>query len=242
MDNYKLSYSRQQALNEETIKLDEQTDKIKKQNDFNKAVKNIKTTKTESLREVDRFISDGTIREFVSANPVRLALTSIAITMLIELLMIGFMSLLVIFVAHQPINQSMVLALFVMLLIPSLLLSFKICDEAFLHTSRLDKLKKKVLSHNYMINDKVIDCPIEIKRVLLDQLEYGGYLYISYSQYNKAFKYFAEDGEEECVNLLEYDSNPLYYTKECSYFKDQLARDKMYRISDILTDRAFKEQ
>lgn len=56
MDNYKLSYSRQQRLKNEEQELDKNVAEIDKSNKFNNSVADIRTTKELSLKEIDNFI------------------------------------------------------------------------------------------------------------------------------------------------------------------------------------------
>lgn len=56
MENYKLSYSRQQRLKNEEQELDKNVAEIDKNNKFNNSVADIRTTKKLSLKEIDNFI------------------------------------------------------------------------------------------------------------------------------------------------------------------------------------------
>lgn len=56
MENYKLSYSRQQRLKNEEQELDKNVAEIDKSNKFNNSVADIRITKELSLKEIDNFI------------------------------------------------------------------------------------------------------------------------------------------------------------------------------------------
>lgn len=236
MDNYTLSYSRQKKLEKEETVLDEEVNKAKVINSFDG------TTLEGSLKELDEFISDGTIRTWIITHPLMIIPVSLIFMLLTDMAIVLLIAIIVSFVTQQPINISMCVALFLLALIPSILVSFSICDEIFVRPNRFEKLKEKTLGSGYEIPKDIIDCPIEIKEELWHRLECG-YLLFSYNRYYHTLHYYDKDGEEDCVKTLDL-SNPfptIYSSREFHYFRDQLVRDKMYRIVDILTDKAFKE-
>lgn len=236
MDNYTLSYSRQKKLEKEETLLDEEVNKAKVVNSFDG------TTLEGSLKELDEFVSDGTVRDWIITHPLMIIPVSLIFMLLIDLAIVLFIAVIVSFVTHQPINISMCVALFLLALIPSILVSFSICDEIFVRPNRFERLKEKTLGAGYEISKDIIDCPIEIKEELWHRLECG-YLFFSYNRYYHTIRYYDKNGEEDCVKTLDL-SNPfhtIYSSREFHYFRDQLVRDKMYRIVDILTDKAFKE-
>lgn len=236
MDNYTLSYSRQKKLEEEETALDEEVNKAKVINSFDG------TTLEWSLKELDEFISDGTVRDWIISHPLMVIPVSLIFMLLIDLAIVLFIALIVSFVTHQPINISMCVALFLLALIPSILVSFSICDEIFVRPNRFEKLKEKTLGFGYEIPKDIIDCPIEIKEELWHRLECG-YLFFSYNRYYHTLHYYDKNGEEDCIKTLDL-SNPfstIYSSREFHYFRDQLTNDTRYKIVDILTDKTVKE-
>ena len=236
MDNYTLSYSRQKKLEKEETILDEEVNKAKVINSFDG------TTLEGSLKELDEFVSDGTVRDWIITHPLMIIPVSLIFMLLTDMAIVLFIVVIVSVVTHQPINISMCVALFLLALIPSILVSFSICNEIFIRPNRFEKLKEKTLGFGYEIPKDIIDCPIEIKEELWHRLECG-YLFFSYNRYYHTLRYYDKNGEEDCVKTLDL-SNPfptIYSSREFHYFRDQLVRDKMYRIVDILTDKAFKE-
>lgn len=161
--------------------------------------------------------------------------------LLIDLAIVLFIALIVSFVTHQPINISMCVALFLLALIPSILVSFSICDEIFVRPNRFERLKEKTLGAGYEISKDIIDCPIEIKEELWHRLECG-YLFFSYNNNSHTLHYFDKNGEEDCVKITGFVNvlHTVYSSEEFKYFKGQLTNDTMYKIVDILTDRTFK--
>lgn len=235
MDNYTISYSRQKQLEKEETLLDEEVSKVKVINSFDG------TTLESSLKELDEFVSDGTIRSWIISHPIMIIPVSFAIMLLVEVAILAFVSLIIPFFTHQPANLSMLLALFLLLLIPSILTSFYICDEIFVKPNRFEKLKEKTLGAGYEISKNIIDCPIEVKEELWHRLECG-YLSLSYNSNSHILRYYDKNGEEDFVKITGFTNilHTIYSSEEFKYFKGQLTNDTMYKIVDILTNRAFK--
>lgn len=234
MDNYTISYSRKEKLAQEESLLDTNVEKAKVIEKFNG------TTLKQSLKELDDFISDGTIRERVSTNFVLYFITLIGIFLIITTLDTAIATLLAMYAFNKPFDSSMCLVLLALLSIPSMVASISIHDKLFPRQDRFTRLKKKTLATGYEILRDVVDCPIEVKRELWYKLE-TGYLFLSYNRNNQTLRYFKEDGTEKYVNKkLMYYEDFVYQTEPYKYFVAQLENDKMYKISDILTDRAFK--
>lgn len=236
MDNYTLSYSRKKKLEKEETILDEEVNKAKVINSFDG------TTLEGSLKELDEFISDGTVRDWITSHPLMVIPVSLIFMLLIDLAIVLLIVIIVSVVTHQQPNLAMGGALFLLLLIPSILVSFSICDEIFVRPNRFERLKEKTLGAGYEIPKDIIDCPIEIKEELWHRLECG-YLFFSYNRYYHTLRYYDKNGEKDCVKTLDL-SNPfstIYSSREFHYFRDQLARDKRYKIVDILTDKTVKE-
>lgn len=234
MDKYTISYSRKEKLAQEESMLDINVEKTKVIESFNGV------TLKQSLKELDEFVSDGTIRDWIISHPLMIIPVALIFMLLTDIAIVLLIVIIVSVVTHQQPNLAMGGALFLLLLLPSIIISFSICDEIFVRPNRFDRLKEKTLGTGYDILKDVVDCPIEFKRELYYKLE-TGYLFLSYNQNNRTLRYFKEDGTEKYINeKLKCYEDFVYQTKPYKYFVAQLENDKMYKISDILTDKAFK--
>lgn len=235
MSDYTISYSRQKQLEKEETLLDEEVNKAKVANQFNG------TTLEKSLEELDEFVSDGSIRDWVISHPNMIVPVSFAIMLLIEGAILSLVALVVPFVTSQPANVSMLGAVFAFSMLPSLLMSASICEEIFNKQNRFERLKEKTLGSGYEISKDIIDCPIEVKEELWYRLECG-YLFFSYNNSSHILRYYNKNGEEDCVKITGFTNvlHTAYSSDEFKYFKGQLSNDTMYKIVDILTDKAFK--
>ena len=234
MSDYTISYSRKEKLAQEESMLDTTVEKTKVIERFNGV------TLKQSLKELDDFISDGTIRERVSTNFILYLITLVGIFLIITTLDTAIATLLAMYAFNKPFDSSMGLALLALVTIPSMVVSISIHDKLFPRQNRFDRLKEKTLGTGYEILKDIVDCPIEFKRELYYKLE-TGYLFLSYNQNTRALRYFKEDGTEKYINeKLKCYEDFVYQTKPYKYFVAQLENDKMYKISDLLTDKAFK--
>lgn len=235
MSDYTISYSRQKQLEKEETILDEEVNKVKVINSFDG------TTLEGSLKELNEFVSDGSIRDWIISHPLMIVPVSLIFMLLIDLAIVLLIVIIVSVVTHQQPNLAMGGALFLLLLLPSIIISFSICDEIFVRHNRFEKLKEKTLGSGYEIPKDIIDCPIEIKEELWHRLECG-YLFFSYNSNSHILRYYDKNGEEDCVKITGFTNvlHTAYSSEEFKYFKGQLTNDTMYKIVDILTDKAFK--
>lgn len=228
MSDYTLSYSRQKKLEEEETILDEEVNKAKVINSFDG------TTLEGSLKELNDFVSDGTVRGWIVTHPLMIVPVSLIFMLLTDITIVLLIAIIVSVVTHQQPNLAMGGALFLLLLLPSIIISFSICDEIFVRHNRFEKLKEKTLGSGYEIPKDIIDCPIEIKEELWHRL--------SYNSNSHTLRYFDKNGEEDCVKITGFVNvlHTVYSSEEFKYFEEQLTNDTMYKIVDILTDKAFK--
>ena len=235
MENYTISYSRQKQLEKEETLLDEEVNKTKVVNQFDG------TTLEKSLKELDEFVSDGTIRSWIISHSIMIIPVALIFMLLTDIAIVLLIAIIVSVVTHQQPNLAMGGALFLLLLIPSIIISFSICDEIFVRPNRFERLKEKTLGSGYEISKDIIDCPIEIKEELWHRLECG-YLFFSYNNSSHILRYYDKNGEEDCVKITGFTNvlHTAYSSEEFKYFKEQLTNDTMYKIVDILTDKAFK--
>lgn len=220
-------HSRQQKALEEIAELDtvveEKKKELKKQKDidsFKEKVKDIATTKEESQKEIDLWLG-----LFVPPKDGAKILKALILFMLI--CFVTFM------VIENNIIKLIAIILFIISSAIGITAIFSFAeyeDKETLQKNRYEQLKEKTLSTNYTLTDDVIDCPIEVKKELLDRID-NGFVYLSVGFGNHHLYYYKEDGYTE-----EHPSR--IYSKEYNYFKDQLTEYKLYKISDIIMDKA----
>lgn len=233
-----ISYSRQQKALEELSELDsvveEKKKELKKQKEldhFKERVKGIGTTKEESQKEIDLWLG-------LFVPPNNKANVFIVLAILMSVTFASFMvfenviiKLIAIFLSIVSLS-FMVVALF----------SFaEYEDKEALQKKRYEQLKEKTLSTDYTLDSDIIDCPIEVKKELLDRID-NGFVYLSVGFGNHHLYYYSETGYTEKGHSEKgyYGYVPNAFDKEYDYFKDQLTAYKLYKISDIIMDNALR--
>ena len=101
-------------------------------------------------------------------------------------------------------------------------------------------VQKKMEAQEYLIGDNVVDCPIMVKYKLLRYLWEDKELYIRFAPDKEELQFFTNTGNVEYWFLNESkDKESVEY--QMNYFANQLLPNKLYRISDIITDVAKKK-
>lgn len=233
-----ISYSRQQKALEEIAELDtvveEKKKELKKQKDidsFKEKVKDIATTKEESQKEVDLWLG-----LFVPPKDGAKILKALILFMLI--CFVTFM------VIENNIIQLIAIILFIISSAIGITAIFSFAeyeDKEALQKKRYEQLKEKTLSTNYTLDSDIIDCPIEVKKELLDRID-NGFVYLSVGFGNHHLYYYSETGYMEKGHSEKgyFGYLPNAFDNEYDYFKDQLTAYKLYKISDIVMDNALR--
>lgn len=98
----------------------------------------------------------------------------------------------------------------------------------------------KMNEKDYLIKEDIVDCPIAVKEMLLSHIE-ADELYGKVNKERKRFEWLKDDGE--CDHYWNFDKpkdkNDIEY--QMKYLADQLEAGKMYRLSDIITDKIKKK-
>lgn len=93
---------------------------------------------------------------------------------------------------------------------------------------------------DYMIKEDVVDCPIAVKNKFLYYVNIDE-LYGKVNAEKNRFEWLNNDGE--CCHYWTFekskDKNDFEY--QIKYLADQLEAGKMYRLSDIITDKVKKK-
>ena len=234
-----ISYSRQQKALEELTELDnvveEKKKELKKQKEldhFKERVKGIITTKQESQKEIYLWLG----LYFPSKDEVKI------LKALILFMLICFVTFMVI---ENNIIKLIAIILFIISSAIGITAIFSFAeyeDKEALQKNRYEQLKEKTLSTDYTLDSDIIDCPIEVKKELLDRLD-KGFVYLSVGFGNHHLYYYTEDGYTEKGHSEKgyFGYLPNAFDKEYDYFKDQLTAYKLYKISDIIMDKALRD-
>lgn len=214
--------------------MEEKKKEIKKQEEidhFKERVNDITTTKEESQKEIDLWLG-----LFVPPNNKANVFIVLAI-----LMSVAFASFVVF---ENNIIKLIAIILFIVFSAIGITAIFSFAeyeDKEALQKNRYEQLKEKTLSTNYTLTDDVIDCPIEVKKELLDRID-NGFVYLSVGFGNHHLYYYSETGYMEKGHSEKgyFGYLPNAFDNEYDYFKDQLTAYKLYKISDIVMDNALR--
>ena len=234
-----ISYSRQQKALEELTELDtvveEKKKELKKQKDidhFKERIKDIITTKEESQKEIDLWLG-----LYVPTKAGAKILKALILFMLI--CFVTFM------VIENNIIELIAIILFIISSAIGITAIFSFAeyeDKETLQKKRYEQLKEKTLSTDYTLDSDIIDCPIEVKKELLDRID-NGFVYLSVGFGNHHLYYYSETGYMEKGHSEKgyFGYLPNAFDNEYDYFKDQLTAYQLYKISDIVMDNALRD-
>lgn len=106
--------------------------------------------------------------------------------------------------------------------------------------TRYNFIPTKMNETDYMIKEDVVDCPIAVKNKFLYYVNIDE-LYGKVNAEKNRFEWLNNDGE--CCHYWTFekskDKNDIEY--QMKYLADQLEAGKMYRLSDIITDKVKKK-
>jgi hypothetical protein len=234
-----ISYSRQQKALEELTELDnvveEKKKELKKQEEFDhfkERVKGITTTKEESQKELDLWLG-------LFVPPNNKANVFIILAILMSICFASFIVIENVIIKLIAIFLSIVSLSF---MIEALFSFAEYEDKEALQKKRYEQLKEKTLSTDYTLDSDIIDCPIEVKKELLDRID-NGFVYLSVGFGNHHLYYYSETGYMEKGHSEKgyFGYLPNAFDNEYDYFKDQLTACKLYKISDIVMDKALRD-
>ena len=97
---------------------------------------------------------------------------------------------------------------------------------------------------DYMIKEDIVDCPIAVKNLFFYHVKIGK-LYIKVNAEKKRFEWLNNEGECcYCWNIEKPFGKPedkCNFEYQMKYLADQLEAGKVYKISDIITDKVKKK-
>lgn len=199
------------------------------------------TTKKESKKEIRKWLGIGTIIKTifkVAFKPVLVHAISIAGIiafgkLLINSLKINSFALKDYFLSSFLMVVSGIMILVCIAVAIGALVWMAMDDYNFIE----EKMKRK----DYMLDENIIDCPIAAKEELLSCIK-DDELYIRLNKKKNRID-ILEDGTK-ANNWWEFEKpkgkQDIEY--QMKYLADQLEDGKIYKISDIITDKAYKKQ
>lgn len=222
------------------IEADNEVDELEQKKTLCRQLGDKLTTKKESKREVRKWLGVGVIIKTilkVTFKPILVHVISIAGIIAFGKLLINsfninsfdlkdyFLSSFLMFVSGMMILVCIAVAI-------GALVWMAMDDYNFIE----EKMKHK----EYMIDENIIDCPIAAKEELLSCIE-DDELYIRLNKKKNRIDILEDGTKANNWWKLEKPKSKHDIEYQMRYLADQLEDDKIYKISDIITDKAHKK-
>ena len=119
-------------------------------------------------------------------------------------------------------------------------LAIGLCVLASIADVGYNFIPTKMNEKNYMIKENVVDCPIAIKNRFLYHVKIDE-LYGRVNAKKNCFEWLNNDGERCLCWTFEGSRDKNGFDYQLKYLADQLEAGKVYKLSDIITDKVKKK-
>lgn len=218
------------------IEADNEVDELEKKKTLRRQLGDKLTTKKESKREIRKWLGIGTFIKTifkVTFKPILVHAISIAGVIAFGKLFMYSLNVKNIFLGATLIFVSIIMIIMLVATAIGALVWMVMDDYNFIE----EKMKNK----DYMLDENIIDCPIAAKERLLSHIK-DDELYIRLNKKKNRMD-LLEDGIK-ADNWWKFEKSKGKHDIEyqMKYLADQLEDGKIYKISDIITDKAYKKQ
>ena len=223
------------------VEADNEVDELEQKKTLCRELGDRPTTKKESKREIRKWLGIGTIIKTifkVAFKPVLVHAISIAGIIAFEKLLINSLNINSFALKDYFLSSFLMVVSGIMILV---CIAVAIGALVWMAMDDYNFIEEKMKDKDYMLDENVVDCPIAAKEELLSCINDDDELYI---RLNK---------KKNCIDALDDKSNFSSSWKfekpkskhdieyQMRYFADQLEDGKIYKISDIITDKAYKK-
>lgn len=223
------------------VEADNEVDELEQKKTLCRELGDRPTTKKESKREIRKWLGIGTIIKTifkVAFKPVLVHAISIAGIIAFGKLLINSLNINSFALKDYFLSSFLMVVSGIMILV---CIAVAIGALVWMAMDDYNFIEEKMKDKDYMLDENVVDCPIAAKEELLSCINDDDELYI---RLNK---------KKNCIDALDDKSNFSSSWKfekpkskhdieyQMRYFADQLEDGKIYKISDIITDKAYKK-
>lgn len=223
------------------IEADSEVDELEQKKTLCRQLGDKPTTKKESKREVREWLGMGTIVKTifkVAFKPILVHAISIAgIIAFGKLLIYSFDVMNSFDMKDYFVGSSLIVVSGIMILV---CIAVAIGALVWMAMDDYNFIEEKMKKKEYMIDENIVDCPIAAKEELLSCIE-DDELYIRLNKKKNRID-ILEDGTK-ANNWWKFEKSKGKHDIEyqMKYLADQLEDGKIYKISDIITDKAHKK-
>lgn len=224
------------------VEADNEVDELEQKKTLCRELGDRPTTKKESKREIRKWLGIGTIIKTifkVAFKPVLVHAISIAGIIAFGKLLINSLNINSFALKDYFLGASLMVVSGIMILV---LVAVAIGALVWMAMDDYNFIEEKMKNKNYMLDENIVDCPIAAKEELLSCIEDDDELYIRLNK--KKNRIDALDDKSNFSSSWKFEKPKSKHDIEYQmrYFADQLEDGKIYKISDIITDKAHKKQ
>lgn len=219
------------------IEADNEVDELEQKKMLCKQLGNKPTTKKESKREIRKWLGMGTITKTilkVAFKPVLVHAISIA-----GVIAFGKFSMYSLNMRNYFLGATLIFGSIVMII---MLVGTAIGALAWIAMDDYNFIEEKMRNKKYMLDENIVDCPIAVKEELLSCIKDDDELYIRLNKKKNRIDALDEKSNFSSSWKFEKPKGKHDIEYQMKYFADQLEDGKIYKISDIITDKAYKKQ
>lgn len=222
------------------VEADNEVDELEKRKTLCRQLGGKLTTKKESKREIRKWLGIGTIIKTifkVAFKPVLVHAISIAGIIAFGKLFINSFNINSFDLKDYFLSSFLMFVSGMMILV---LVAVAIGALVWMAMDDYNFIEEKMKNKDYMLDENIIDCPIAAKERLLSHIK-DDELYIRLNKKKNRMD-LLEDGIK-ADNWWEFEKPKSKHDIEYQmrYLADQLEDGKIYKISDIITDKAYKK-
>lgn len=218
------------------IEADNEVDELEKKKTLCKQLGDKLTTKKESKREIRRWLGIGTIIKTilkVTFKPIIAFAISIA-----GIIAFGKLCMYSLNMRNYFLGATLIFGSIVMII---MLVATAIGALAWIAMDDYNFIEEKMRNKKYMLDENIIDCPIAVKEELLSCIKDDDELYIRLNKKKNRIDALDEKSNFSSSWKFEKPKGKHDIDYQMKYLADQLEDGRIYKISDIITDKAYKK-
>ena len=223
------------------VEADNEVDELEQKKTLCRQLGDKLTTKRESKREIRKWLGIGTIIKTifkVTFKPILVHAISIAGIIVFGKLLINSFNINSFDLKDYFLGASLMVISAIMILV---LVAVAIGALVWMAMDDYNFIEEKMKSREYMIDENIVDCPIAAKERLLSHIK-DDELYIRLNKKKNRMDLLEDGIKADNWWKFEKPKGKHDIEYQMKYLADQLEDGKIYKISDIITDKAYKKQ
>ena len=223
------------------VEADNEVDELEKKKTLCRQLGDRPTTKKESKKEIRKWLGIGTIIKTifkVAFKPVLVHAISIAGVIAFGKLLINSLNINSFALKDYFLSSFLIFVSAIMILV---LVAVAIGALVWMAMDDYNFIEEKMKSKDYMLDENIVDCPIVAKEELLSCINDDDELYIRLNKKKNRMDLLEDGIKADNWWKFEKSKGKQDVEYQMKYLADQLEDGKIYKISDIITDKAHKK-